>query len=147
MTAWNVQGGVQRPVSWFGLNKLGETALWGGFSDVHDGFAPGSNPSDTQVCQQNGTNCGATTMLGTPANMELKPFTFPGIGVQTQVTSSDVNEWFIALDQSYAAAAMHLYVAYEHFDANLKLIDSSKNRVPLSLDGFDLVYSGGRIYF
>src|SRR6478672_6877920 len=51
MTAWNVQGGVQRPVSWFGLDKLGETALWGGFSDVKDGFAPGNNPNDTQICQ------------------------------------------------------------------------------------------------
>ena len=146
MTAWNVQGGVQRPVSWFGLDKLGETSLWGGFSDVMDGFAPGSNPNVTQICQPGGTNCDVGA-LGTPATMLLKANTFPGIGVTTQVTSSDVNEWFIALDQSYAAAAMHLYVAYEHFDANLKLIDSSKNRVPLSLDGFDIVYSGGRIYF
>jgi len=156
MTAWNVQGGVQRPVSWFGLDKLGETALWGGFSDVNDGFAPGNNPNDTQICQGgppgpgslppkgNGCQLGS---LGVGPAMTLNAFTFPGIGVKTQITSSDVNEWFIALDQSLAAAAMHLYVAYEHFDAELKLIDSSKNRVPLSLDGFDLVYTGGRIYF
>jgi hypothetical protein len=85
--------------------------------------------------------------LGVPANMLLNAFTFPGIGIQTQVTSSDVNEWFIALDQQLSAAAMHIYIAYEHFDADLRLIDANKNRVPVSLDDFDLIYSGGRIYF
>jgi len=156
MTAWNVQGGVQRPVSWFGLDKLGETALWGGFSDVNDGFAPGNNPNDTQICQGgppgpgslppkgNGCQLGS---LGVGPAMTLNAFTFPGIGVKTQITSSDVNEWFIALDQSLAAAAMHLYIAYEHFDANISLIDINRNHVPVSLDDFDVVYSGGRIYF
>jgi hypothetical protein len=143
MTAWDVQGGVQRPVSWFGLDRLGETALWGGFSDVKDGFAPGSQPVDNQICQP---NC-QVGRLGVPANMLLNAFTFPGIGIQTQVTSSDVNEWFIALDQQLSAAAMHIYIAYEHFDADLRLIDANKNRVPVSLDDFDLIYSGGRIYF
>jgi hypothetical protein len=143
MTAWDVQGGVQRPVSWFGLDKLGETALWGGYSDVRDGFAPGSNPNGTQICQP---TCQAGN-LGVRANMTLNAFTFPGIGVQTQVTGSDVNQWFIALDQQLSAAAMHLYIAYQHFNADLNLIDINKNRVPVSLDDFDLLYTGGRIYF
>jgi hypothetical protein len=143
MTAWNVQGGIQRPVSWFGLDRLGETALWGGYSDVRDGFAPGSNPNGTQICQP---NCQIGN-LGVPADMTLRAFTFPGIGVQTQVTGSDVNQWFIALDQQLSAAAMHLYLAYQHFNADLSLIDVNKKHVPLSLEDFDLVYSGGRIYF
>ena len=143
MTAWNVQGGIQRPVSWLGLDGLGETALWGGYSDVRDGFAPGSNPNGTQICQP---TC-QTGNLGVRANMTLNAFTFPGIGVQTQVTGSDVNQWFIALDQQLSAAAMHLYVAYQHFNADLDLIDVNKNRVPLSLEGFDLLYTGGRLYF
>jgi len=42
---------------------------------------------------------------------------------------------------------MHLYLAYQHFDASLGLIDVNKKRVPVSLDDFDLFYSGGRIYF
>src|SRR5262245_55629104 len=83
MTAWDVQGGVQRPVSWFGLDKLGETALWGGYSKVEDGFAPGSLPSTSQVCPD---TCQAGALGRIPANMTLKAFTFPGIGVQTQVT-------------------------------------------------------------
>ena len=143
MTAWNVQGGIQRPVSWFGLDRLGETALWGGYSDVRDGFAPGSNPNATQICQP---TC-QTGNLGVPADMTLRAFTFPGIGVQTQVTGSDVNQWFIALDQQLSAAAMHLYLAYQHFNADINLIDVNKNRVPVSLEGFDLLYTGGRIYF
>ena len=38
MTAWNVQGGIQKKF-W----ALGETAFWGGYSEVNDGLAPGSN--------------------------------------------------------------------------------------------------------
>ena len=159
MTAWNVQGGIQRPVSWFGLDKLGETALWGGFSDVNDGFAPGSNPNGTQICQggppgPSGNNC-QVGALGVPANMRLTANTFPGIGFDTQITGSEVNEWFIALDQQLSAAAMHLYLAYQHFDADLNLVtrdpsvspNGKLKNVPVSIDDFDLFYSGGRIYF
>jgi predicted porin len=152
MTAWDVQGGIQRPVSWFGLDKLGETALWGGFSQVEDGFAPGSFPNANQVCP--GT-CQAGALGSIPANMILNAFTFPGIGVQTQVTGSEVNQWFIALDQGFSAAAMHVYLAYQHFDADLSLVtrdpsvspNGKLKRVPVSIDDFDLIYSGGRIYF
>ena len=56
---------------------------------------------------------------GTNASMTLNAFTFPGIGVQTQVTGSNVNSWFIAADQQLENAAMHIYLAYEHFEADL----------------------------
>jgi len=59
-----------------------------------------------------------------------------------------VHDWFLALDQGFESAAFHLYAVYQHFDApTLDLIDSNKERVPLKLDGFDLGYVGGRIYF
>ena len=144
MTSWDVQGGIQRRIDALGLSKLGETALWGGFSQVHDGFAPGSssvsgvNPVLTGV---------ATGSLGTNASMLLSNTTFPGIDVQTQVTGSNVNTWFVAADQQLENAAMHVYIAYEHFEADLGLIDSNQNRVPISLDNFDLFYAGGRLYF
>ena len=144
MNAWNVQGGIQRKFSWFGLDTLGETAFWGGYSDVKNGFAPGSSGVDstiTPVCCQAGR-------LGTPATMLLNANSFPSIDFKTQVTSSDVNEWFLALDQDYSAAAMHVYLAYEHFNPpELNLIDSARDHVPLKLDGFDLIYSGARLYF
>jgi predicted porin len=143
MTSWNVEGGIQRKVSALGLDRLGESALWGGFSQVNDGFAPGSNPNDSQFCNP---NCQKGT-LGTPYNMLLSALTFPGINEKTQVTGSNVNTWFIAADQQLENAAMHIYLAYEHFEADVSLIDINQNKVPLSLDNFDLFYAGGRLYF
>jgi predicted porin len=143
MTSWNVQGGVQRKTSFLGLGNFGETALWGGFSNVHNGFAPGSSgiAGGQPACCQAGS-------LGTPATMLLPANTFPSIGFTTQITESNVDDWFIAFDQGFESAAFHLYAVYQHFDSpTLHLIDSSRDRVPLKLDGFDLGYVGGRIYF
>jgi predicted porin len=140
MTDWNVQGGLQRKLGFLG--NLGESALWGGYSDVHDGFAPGSSGINSS-----GVACCQAGALGVAANMLLPANTFPSIPFSTQVTSSDVTTWFIAADQQLSAAAMHVYIAYEHFDADLSLIDSTRARVPINLDDFDLVYAGGRIYF
>jgi hypothetical protein len=151
MTAWDVQGGIQRPVSWLGLDKLGETAFWGGFSQVNDGFAPGSFPNSSQVCP---TTCQAGR-LGVAANMRLGANTFPGIDFPTQITGSEVNQWFLALDQQLSAAAMHLYLAYQHFDGDVSLVtrdpsvspNGKLKNVPVSIDDFDLIFSGGLIYF
>jgi predicted porin len=157
MWAWNVQGGIQRKVSFLSLDKLGETALWGGYSDVHNGFAPGSSgvSGTTPVLCPSSSSCGLQSngtfgvgALGVSANMILPAKTFPSIPFATQVTGSDVKDWFIALDQDFASAAFHLYAVYQHFDdPTLSLIDVNKNHVPLKLDGFDLGYVGGRMYF
>jgi predicted porin len=143
MTAWDVQGGIQRKLHWFGLDRLGDTAFWGGFSDVNGGFAPGSNPNSTQICQP---ACQVGS-LGVRANMLLPAGTFPGIPFNTQITDSDVNTWFLAFDQQLEAASMHIYAVFEHFEPDVDLIDSSRNRVPLSIDDFNLGYVGGRLYF
>ena len=37
--AQDIQVRIQRKISWLGLDR-GETAFWGGFSDVKDGFTP-----------------------------------------------------------------------------------------------------------
>jgi hypothetical protein len=43
---------------------------------------------------------------------------------------------------------MHLYRVYQHFDSpELDLIDSSLKRTSVPLEGFDLFYTGARIYF
>jgi predicted porin len=145
MTAWNLQGGIQRKFSLFGLDKLGETAFWGGYSDVKDGFAPGSSgvvSGQVVLCP----NC-PVGKLGTAPTMLLAANAFPSIPFQTQITSSDVNTYFVALDQQIDAASMHLYAVFEHFDPTVDLIDVNRNHVPLALDSFDLFYAGGRIYF
>ena len=38
MTAWDVQAGIQKK-----FFAPGETAFWGGYGQVNDGWAPGSN--------------------------------------------------------------------------------------------------------
>ncbi len=143
MTAWDVQGGIQRKLTLFGLDKFGETAFWGGFSDVNDGFAPGNSGVANGVI----ACCQAGKLGGVGPNMLLKANTFASVPNQTQITGSDVNTWFLALDQQLDAAAMHLYFVYEHFEPDVSLIDKNQSHVPLSLDNFDLFYAGGRIYF
>jgi hypothetical protein len=159
MRAWNVQGGIQRRVGFLSLDKFGETSFWGGYSEVRNGFAPGSNPFKSGapvLCTPNDpSNCGAGTLGAIGPDMTLPANSFPSIGFKTQVTGSDVNDWFLALDQSFEAAAFHLYAVYQHFDSpTLNLIGCEsgaesclRNHVPLKLDGFDLGYVGGRIYF
>jgi predicted porin len=127
MRAWNVQAGIQRRLDFLSLNKLGETSLWGGYSDVKNGFAPGnSSVSGTTpvLCPGGSASCPNVGALGVAANMILPGNTFPSIPFATQVTGSDVNDWFIALDQGFDAAAFHLYAVYQHFDdPTLNLID------------------------
>ena len=124
-------------------DRLGDTAFWGGFSDVNGGFAPGSNPNSNQICP---AACQVGS-LGVRADMLLAAGTFPGIPFNTQITDSDVHTWFLAFDQQLEAASMHIYAVFEHFEADVNLIDSSRNRVPLSIDDFNLGYVGGRLYF
>ena len=104
MSAWDVQAGIQK--KWF---APGETAFWGGYAQVNDGWAPGSNG--------NGGNLG-----GIPADSILKPGTFVNIGVPVEITGSEVDRWFLALDQGFESAAFHLYAAYQHFNADLDLV-------------------------
>jgi len=86
MSAWDAQAGIQRKFGLFGLEQLGETAFWGGYGQVNDGWAPGSNG--------NGGNLG-----GVPADSILKAGTFASVNVPTEIVGSEVNRWFLALDQ------------------------------------------------
>ena len=137
MSAWDVQAGIQKKF-W----SPGETAFWGGYGQVLDGWAPGSNG--------NGGNLG-----GVPADSILKAGTFASVGVPTEIVGSEVDRWFLALDQGFESAAMHVYLAYQHFNADMSLVtrdpsvspNGKLKNVPVSIDDFDLIYSGGRIYF
>jgi hypothetical protein len=81
-----------------------------------------------------------------------------------QITGSEVDRWFLALDQGFESAAFHLYAVYQHFDADVSLVTregvscaphnnlncegfGKLKKVPESLDNFDLFYTGGRLYF
>ena len=156
MTAWDVQAGIQKKF-W----APGETAFWGGYGQVNDGWAPGSNggnpsnPCTPEDRNSAGSSCAAGGNLGTPANSILKAFTFASVGVPTEIVGSEVDRWFLALDQGFETAAMHVYLAYQHFNTDLSLVtrdpsvspNGKLKNVPVSIDDFDLIYSGGRIYF
>jgi len=98
----------------------------------------------------NGKNLG-----GFAADSILTSGTFASVNVPTEIVGSEVNRWFLALDQGFESAAMHLYLAYQHFDADMSLVtrdpsvspNGKLKNVPVSIDDFDLIYSGGRIYF
>ena len=129
------------------LNKLGETSLWGGYSDVKNGSLGSSGVSGTalpwRLSQLPQRCCIRHCCQHDPSGKYV-----PSIPFATQVTGSDVNDWFIALDQNFEAAAFHLYAVYQHFDdPTLSLIDVARTHVPLKLNGFDLGDVGGRIYF
>jgi hypothetical protein len=46
------------------------------------------------------------------------------------------------------ASAMHLYLVYQHFsEPEFNVIDKNLDHITVPLEGFDLFYAGGRIYF
>jgi hypothetical protein len=160
MSAWDAQAGIQRKFSLFGLDSYGDTAFWGGYGQVNDGFAQGSNGGNTDTPCTPGSFCatGGGPLGGVRANGILPVGTFANIDTPVQITGSEVNRWFLALDQSFESAAFHLYAAYQHFDADVSLVTRNVvcepackfgklRNVPERIDDFDLFYTGGRIYF
>jgi hypothetical protein len=116
-------------VPWFNLDKLGETSLFGSISNIHNGL-------------------GAGTGLGRIGLNRFPPAgTFDNVAVGTEITGADVDRWAVGVDQALDSANMHLYAVYQHFTADVDLVDASLNHVAAPLDDFQLFYSGARIYF
>jgi predicted porin len=147
MNAWDVQLGIQRKFATFGLAGFGDTSFWSGLSNINDGFAEsssavsGTNPVLAPASQ--------TTRLGVQANGLISASAFPGALApgNYQVVGSAVDRWFLALDQEFAKAGLHVYAVYQHLNADISLIDQHLNHVPVPLDDFDLFYTGARLYF
>lgn len=87
MNAWDVQGGIQRKIG--GLGTFGDTAFWGGFSQVNDGFAQGSNggnPSNPCIPGDSTSDCSPGGNLGgVPDNGILKPAATAGLKLTLRV--------------------------------------------------------------
>jgi predicted porin len=124
MNAWDARIGIQRDIPWFGLDKLGETTLFGGYLEINDGI---------------GGACGPTR--------SCNPGTFPDLAIQTEITGAQVTRWYLGYDQSMVGGYLHLYGVYQHLTADVDLVDSSLARVNEPLDNFDLFYTGARMYF
>ena len=158
MTAWGVQGGIQRKISWFSLERLGDTAFWGGYEDVRNGFAQASSAvsGTTPLIEPTNASAIAASKLGFPANGTFGNSAFPGVlpacpkAVPNcyQVVGTDVPMWFLALDQQLASAAMHVYFVYQHFsEPQFDAINNHQAPFTVPLEGFDIFYAGGRMYF
>lgn len=102
------------------------TSVFGSISNIHNGL-------------------GAGTGLGRigPTRFLLAG-TFDNVTVGTEITGADVDRWAVGVDQ---ALDSHLYAVYQHFTADVDLVDASLNHVAAPLDDFQLFYSGARIYF
>jgi hypothetical protein len=118
MEAWDIEIGIQRE-----FIPLGLSTLFGGYTETHNAIG------------------------GFGATRAIDPGEIPSVLVPTEITGADTNKWYIAFDQELEAAAMSLYIVYQHIEGDLDLVDSSLNRVNAPIDGFDVLYTGGRIYF
>ena len=110
-------------------HKLGETSVFGSISNIHNGLGAGTGLG----------RIGPTRFL--PAG------TFDNVTVGTEITGADVDRWAVGVDPVLDSANMHLYAVYQHFTADVDLVDASLNHVAAPLDDFQLFYSGARIYF
>lgn len=125
MSAFDLQVGIQRKIPIFGLDQLGDTSIFGGFSNINDGI---------------GGACGPTR--------SCKVGTFANVSVPTEITGADVDRWYVGYDQAIdAAGTLHLFGVYQHFTADVDLINSKLARVAAPLDDFQLFYSGARLDF
>jgi predicted porin len=154
MTAWVAQGGIIRKLPWLGLDRFGETSFWGGYEDVRNGFAQGSSAvsGNTPLLSAPAGSGTQNSALGAVrADGTISGAAFPGIldpHMRFQVVGTDVPMWFLALDQDFASAAMHLYLVYQHFsEPEFNVIDKNLNHTTVPLEGFDTIYTGGRMYF
>lgn len=122
MNAWDARIGIQRK---FGmLGNLGDSSFFGGYLQINDGI---------------GGACGPTR--------SCKAFTFPDLGIPTEITGAQVTRWYLGYDQAIDSAALHLYAVYQHLTDNVDLVDKTLSRVNEPLDNFDLFYTGARMYF
>jgi predicted porin len=122
MNAWDVRIGIQRKMG--ALGELGDTSLFGGYLEIHDGVGGACGP--TRAC---------------------KSGTFPDLFIPTEITGSEVNRWYLGFDQSMVSGYFHLYGVYQHLTAEVNLVDSKLDKVSEPLDDFDLFYTGARMYF
>ena len=116
-TAWDISGGLHRD-----FFAPGKTTIWGGYTKAEDG-------------------------LGFNATRSVAPGRIPTVLIPTEMTGSELTKWYIGFDQAIDSAAMNLFIAYQHIQPDVDLVDSTLTNVPVPLDDFDVIFAGGRIQF
>jgi hypothetical protein len=143
MHSWDIAGGIYRD-----FFAPGKTTIWGGWTTDQDGL--GGFNRTTVSASTAGTASSYAVWNGRIAANRI-----PGIGFDTQITGSETNKWYVAIDQAFDSAALDLYVAYQHIDPSISLVTNAPafsptgkiKNVPIELDDFDLFFAGGRIQF
>ena len=115
--AWDIAGGLHRD-----FFALGKTTIWGGYTQVEDG-------------------------LGFNATRSVSPGRIATVLIPTEMTGSELTKWYLGFDQAIDSAAMNLYVAYQHIEPDVDLVDSALDSVSAPLDDFDVVFAGARMQF
>jgi hypothetical protein len=131
---WYLQAGIEHP--WF---AIGKTTLYGEYFRGETGAGV----------------CGAVTTIGDGESCtagSVRPVLSDDplnlSGSDARIGSSDVDVWGFGLVQAIDAAAMHLYIGYRNYSADVGLTDNSGNPVPSrSIDDFQAVFAGGIIRF
>lgn len=143
MHSWDIAGGIYRD-----FFAPGKTTIWGGYTWDSDGLG-GFNRTTVS------SSVAGTASSYAVWNGRITANRIPGIGFDTEITSSETNKWYIAVDQAIDSAAMNLYMGYQHIMPDISLVTNSlafspkgkiKN-VPIALDDFDVFFTGGRIQF
>jgi hypothetical protein len=143
MHAWDIAGGIHR-----NFFAPGKTTIWGGYTSDQDGLG-GFNRTTVSAASA-GTAANYAVWNGRVAANRI-----PGIGFDTEITGSETNKWYVAIDQAFDSAALNLFVAYQHITPEISLVTNNlafsptgkiKN-VPIELDDFDVLFMGGRIQF
>lgn len=105
------------------------------------GAVPDADGYQIQVGIKNKWNTlGATAIYGAYTNVEdgFARSVIPGTDVGVAITSSEIDRWSAGITQWIDAAAMELYLVYDHTEAEINNVDT---------EDFDTVTVGGRIRF
>jgi hypothetical protein len=111
--------------------------------------------------QKNWTGWGATTFYGEYGHLDsgteglLASSAYPALGPSATgafapgsiVTDSEVTWWGLGTVQKIDAAAMDVYLAYRHYDADATISGGPANQIPGGLEDFWAIQGGARIQF
>ncbi|MFZ1106616.1 MAG: hypothetical protein WAN86_27765 [Hyphomicrobiaceae bacterium] len=111
--------------------------------------------------QKNWTGWGNTTFYGEWGRFDdgtvglLAATAYPGLGpgeagvflADSVVVGSDVTWWGAGVVQTIDAAAMDLYIAYRHYEADATISGGPDNQIPGGLNGIWFIQAGARIQF
>jgi hypothetical protein len=121
---WWVDAGIEK--NWTGWGK---TTFYGEWGRLDDGTVGLLAAGSTGAYNGLGPFAGGTFLAG------------------TVVLDSDVTWWGAGVVQAIDAAAMDLYIAYRHYQADVTVTGGPDNQIPGDINGMWFIQAGARIQF